>query len=257
MYLIPSRSKTKCIYFCGRPGKVPYPPPVVLDGKVLPWVQELSHLGHLLHQTGKMDADANRARAIFISKSSDTRDTFHFADPSEQISLIRSLCCDGYGSMLWDFQSEHAEKYFRSWNTCVKMIWGIPRDTHTYLLENFFASNHYTLRQQILSRYPGFLRSLMYSPSKEVRILFRIIKNDPRSITCTNIRYLENKTEMHNLHQASPKMMKMKITKQPVPEKEAWRVTLLNSVYTRLSNNEISLEGLLEIDDFIASLCNS
>ena len=50
---IPALSKTKCILFCGRPGKVSYPPPVMLDGKELPWVQEVTHVGHVLHQTLK------------------------------------------------------------------------------------------------------------------------------------------------------------------------------------------------------------
>ena len=47
---VPSLSKTKCVYFCGRPGKVRYPDPVQLDGKDLPWVESADHLGHKLHQ---------------------------------------------------------------------------------------------------------------------------------------------------------------------------------------------------------------
>ena len=41
-----SKSKTKCILFCGRVNSVEYPAPVLLDGKELPWVQSAGHLGH-------------------------------------------------------------------------------------------------------------------------------------------------------------------------------------------------------------------
>ena len=47
---IPSKSKTKCMYFCGRVGNVKYPAPVQLEGKDLPWVEHADHLGHTLHQ---------------------------------------------------------------------------------------------------------------------------------------------------------------------------------------------------------------
>ena len=46
---VPSKTKTKCILFCGRPGKVQYPDCVKLDGKDLPWVERTDHIGHTLH----------------------------------------------------------------------------------------------------------------------------------------------------------------------------------------------------------------
>ena len=52
----PTKSKTKCVYFCGRVGnRVRYPDPLYLDGKALPWVETADHLGHTLHQLTSMD----------------------------------------------------------------------------------------------------------------------------------------------------------------------------------------------------------
>ena len=60
---VPSLSKTKCMFFCGRNGNVKYPAPVILDGKPLPWVDHALHLGHVLHQSVSMEQDCHRARA--------------------------------------------------------------------------------------------------------------------------------------------------------------------------------------------------
>ena len=196
---IPSKSKTKCMYFCGRLGNVKYPAPVQLEGKDLPWVEHADHLGHTLHQLVNMDKDCNRARAKFIQRSVDTRQQFSFAAPDLTVSLIQTLCSDGYGSMLWDLQSDSAESYFKSWNTCVKLVHEVPRSTFTYLVEGFFASEQSSLRSQILSRYPGFLQKLQSSPSKEIRMLVRIVQVDPRSTTCKNIRYIERLTGLDKL----------------------------------------------------------
>ena len=51
---VPSLSKTKCMYFCGRPGKVKYPEPVTLDGKELPWVEHAEHLGQTVFKKGSI-----------------------------------------------------------------------------------------------------------------------------------------------------------------------------------------------------------
>ena len=128
----PALSKTKCMFFCGRTGNVKYPDPVQLDGKDLPWVEHADHLGHTLHQSVTMEMDSNRARAKFIQKTVDVREQFSFAQPKQQLQMVEILCCDGYGSMLWELQSDKAEQFFKTWNTAGKLIWGVPRSTYTY-----------------------------------------------------------------------------------------------------------------------------
>ena len=106
---VPAKSKTKCVLFCGRPGKVRYPDPLQLDGKDLPWVEKADHLGHILHQVTSMDKDCHRARGKFIDKSVDIRNQFCFAEPEQVLKAVQILCTDAYGSMLWDLSSAGAE----------------------------------------------------------------------------------------------------------------------------------------------------
>ena len=128
---VPSLSKTKCVYFCGRPGKVRYPDPVQLDGKDLPWVESADHLGHKLHQMTSMEKDCQRARAKFIAKSLEVRNQLSFADPQIILLALQTFCSDAYGSMLWDLSSDSAESFFKCWNTNVKLVYGLPRNTFT------------------------------------------------------------------------------------------------------------------------------
>ena len=195
---VPARSKTKCIYFCGRPGHVRYPQPVQLGGKDLPWVESADHLGHCVSQMTNMEKDCQRARAIFIRKSLEIREQFSFAKPENIMQAVQIFCMYAYGSKLWDLSSQVAEQYFKSWNTCVKLVHGLPRNTFTYLVEGFLSGSQVSLRNQALSRYPGFYRGLLNSPSKEVKMLARMVSRDPRSTTCRNLKYLEQKTKLKN-----------------------------------------------------------
>ena len=89
----PTKSKTKCVYFCGRPGKVKYPEPVQLEGKDLPWVESADHLGHTLSQLNNMGKDCQRARGTFIRK---TIEQLSFALPRQIMQAIQLLCTDAY-----------------------------------------------------------------------------------------------------------------------------------------------------------------
>ena len=114
-----------------------------------------------------MDKDCSRARASFIDRSVDVRQQFSFAEPSQIVNMIQILCTDAYGSMLWDLQSNPAEQYFKCWNTAIKLVYGVPRSTYTYLVEGFLSKDQHSLRSQVLSRYPDFYRKLQSPPVRK------------------------------------------------------------------------------------------
>ena len=39
-----------------------------------------------------------------------------------------------YGAMTWPLFSQKAQQVFNCWSTCVKLAWGVPKATHTYLV---------------------------------------------------------------------------------------------------------------------------
>ena len=128
----------------------------------------------------------------------EVREKFFFAKPDQVLNMVQIMCTDAYGSMLWDLVSKSAEQYFKCWNTAVKLIHDVPRSTFTYLVEGFPAQGVPSLRNQVLSRYPAFYRKLKSSPSKEVRMLVNMVSRDPRSITCKNLKYLRDKTNLEH-----------------------------------------------------------
>ena len=65
----PNKSKTKCIFVCGRHVGLAKPAPLYLNGKILPWVSSATHLGHEIHESGSMEYDSKVKRAKFISDS--------------------------------------------------------------------------------------------------------------------------------------------------------------------------------------------
>ena len=254
---VPSKSKSKCIFFCGRSGKVAYPAPVKLNGQELPWVVSAEHLGHTLDQLTNMDNDCKRARSKFIARSSEIRDQLRFAQPLQVLKAIEIMCMDAYGSMLWDLGSNKAEQFFKSWNTCVKLVYNVPLNTYTYLVEGFLAEGMTTMRNKVLCQYAGFYRRLLLSPSREIRGLAKIVSNDPRSATCRNLRLLGKKTGLRDPHEFASYRLKSSLLVQNVPQGEQWRIGLLYSLFQLRTERLQKVMDMKTISAMINSLCST
>ena len=223
---LPHKSKSKCIYFCGKLTRQVKPDHLMLLGERLPWVASADHLGHVLHESGTMDQDAMVKRARFIDKTVGIREAFSFAYPCQVIRAVQIFACDAYGSMLYDFTSASCESLFKSWNTCIKLIWGVPRSTYTYLVENVLAADFVSLRNQVYGRYVSYFQNLFRSSSREIRHLVRIVSRDSRSVTCRNVEHLTALTGLSPWDYSSGRL-KEKLPRSMVPVGDWWRPGLL------------------------------
>ena len=86
----PTKSKTKCMFICGKVKDPVYPAPLQLYGLDLPWVTHATHLGHELHQDGTMEFDAKLKKANFIENSTEIREMFGFAHPNQVLSAVQT-----------------------------------------------------------------------------------------------------------------------------------------------------------------------
>ena len=159
--------------------------------------------------------------------------------------------------MLWKLKGRAAEQLFKSWNTCVKLLYMVPRNTFTYLVEGFLAGDQTTFRNQILSRYPGFYRKLLTCPSKEVRVLARMVSADPRPTTCANLKYLREITNQDQVEWLSSWRVRDSLPVQRVPEKEMWRLGLLESLLGLRSEKYNLVQDTKTVCTMIDFLCST
>ena len=252
----PAKSKSKCLYMCGSMRNVSYPTALKLYGTNLPWVETATHLGHELHQMCNMDFDIKTKRAMFINSSTDIRDCFSFAKPDQILRATSLYCGHCYGSMLWDLSSEMAGMFFRSWNTCVKLAWNVPRSTHTYLVNHLLAVNHSSFREQLLVRYWKFFQKLKKSKSSPVQLLANIVSRDIRTTTGRNLNFIQTETGL-DPWRTSAQEVGESLVREPVPDQDQWRLPLLCQFLNQRDELETSLEDTKTITELIDSLCSS
>ena len=250
---IPNLSKTKCMYFSTRRNIV-YPSMLKLGDHTLPWVETAEHIGHTLHQSGKMDHDSKIKRAIYIGKTSEIRRNFGWAHPNQTIRAAEIFAGDHTGSNLWLLSSESAESYYKSWNTFVKLVWNVPRSTHTDIVEGLLAKDFVTCRNQILSRYCKFYQSLLASPSREIRILASIVTHDLESTTKKNIDHITSLSGGFSPIEYGKERIQ---TQLPVKSVAAWKSGMLKSMLDQRRVLWDEAKETAQIQGWIDSLCST
>ena len=203
-----------------------------------------------------MDQDIKVKRARFINDSVEVRDVFSFAQPEQILHAVRVFCGDWYGSMLWELDSEMCGQFCRTWNTCVKLVYEVPRSTHTYIVENLLAKKFLPVKTELMARGANFISSMSRSPSLEVRSMAIIARKDKRTVTAKNIETIKKESQLcdaslsaNNVRNAVP------VTK--IPENQEWRISLLPKLLSHKKELEDNLEKTDAIDDMIESLCSS
>ena len=252
----PRKSKTKCVFMTGTMKNVTYPVNLRLYNQDLPWVETATHLGHELHQLCDMSYDCKTKRGQFIGTSTDIRETFSFAHPDQVLNAVNIYASHFYGAMLWDFTSDICGQFYRSWNTCVKLAWDIPRSTHTYLVDNLFGLNQVSHKNQMLSRYVNFHKSLLKSISREVQVVANIVSRDIRSTTGKNLAFIEMESKL-DPWKASAAQVRSSLPKSEVPPQEQWRLPLLKQYIDHRQELKTQCEDTKEISKLMDGLCNT
>ena len=253
----PVKSKSKCIFMCGHLNKAK-PVNLQLYGVDLPWVDTATHLGNELSWECNMDQDMKCKRGSFIGRSTEVRESFGFAQPNQVLQAVKTYCFDMYGAMTWSLFSEKAKQVFNTWSTCVKLAWGVPRATHTYLVDNLLSAGIPSVRASVLARYCRFFESVRASSSIEVMVVANIAAADIRSMTGNNLFNLKKEANMditkENIGKARMVLLN---TRTSVPDQDKWRLACLKKFFSQKFQLEANHQSSELVDSLIDSLCSS
>ena len=56
------------------------------------------------------------------------------------LKLYNSHCCSFYGSSIWYLSSRCVSKLYTAWNTAIRILYNVPRDTHRYLIKSILLA---------------------------------------------------------------------------------------------------------------------
>ena len=118
------------------------------------------------------------------------------------------------------------------WRTGHKLAWDVPRGCHTYLVDEVLAPSVHSMKAGLLSKFVGFFRSLITSPSSEVMVVAMLAARDVRSNLGKNLSLVRETTGL-DPWVARPGQLRAALNlsdRREVPEMDLYRVPLLQKL---------------------------
>ena len=205
------------------------------------------------------EEDARRAKAKYVKKSLETRDWFNFAHPRDVLTGVKIYSGDFYGSSLWNLNGTIPNQIYNVWQRTIKDVMDLPLQTHKYLANEL--SSLPSVKTDILTRFTGFYRKLLDSPSLETRFLANLLRYNIGSDTGHNLRLIEETSRIDPVTSPPAKVkfamrLKKTLTKEEV--RTASEVSDLLSIYHDAVYLGVKLDDCEDIDnlkEIIDSLC--
>ena len=244
----PAKSKTKCMSFLKVDRALRN---LHLNGKPLPWVSSVKHLGSTLTNDGgcTLKQDLLEKRAMYIAKNNELRQEFYFAHPKTKLWINNIYNTSFYGAPLWDLTSRDFEKLEKSWNVSARLLLDLPRRTHRYLIEPLTETAH--IVKSIYRGFLKFLNSIADGKKDSLKRVLAIMKTDVRSTTGKNLRHLLLKTKNFCIKE----LWTQKEPYQAIPSSETWRIKMMKELIDAKSGDLSIILKKQEIDDLSEFIC--
>ena len=244
----PKKSKTKGIIFT-RTALRFSPAPLLLNGNLLPWIEEAKYLGNVLTSIPDgWSKDAKVKRAQYIERNCEINQEFPTAHPRVKCNINRIYNSSYPGSVLYDLSSDSVSHLVNSWSVSTRHMWDVPRETHRYMVEELGGQHAHSM---LIVRFVKFLQWMKKSPKLVVQYLLGKVANDMRTVTGRNIRYILEKIEHRkDLFKVKISWLKKRINFCEIPDNEKWRVNFVEEI-VNIRQNVFKLD--LDDDSFLTS----
>ena len=190
-------------------------------------------------------------RAMFIGRNNEIRQEYCFAHPITKFKINAIYNSHFTGSPVWDLFSHEAEILENTWNRSIKLMFDLPLATHRYFLVPLSESQH--IKSTLIGRFINFTKKLESSEKKAVTHLYKVIKNDVRSITGSNLRNIKLLLDNYNLSIIDSKSVQY----HPVKEDDKWKVNCVKELIDVL-HGDLSINfDRKDVEQMIEALCTN
>ena len=200
-----------------------------------------------------MCQDVKDKRAKYIGKNNEIIQEFYFAHPKTRLQINSIWNSHWSGSVLWDLFGPEAEQVYGTYNQSVKIMFDIPRSSSRFLIEPLTGASH--LKKVLIKRFLTFVESIKSSKKIALKNLFKVVKEDCRSVTGNNLTRIMNLVGKVNVDSLVPTDA-MDIQYHVISEENVFKVNMIKEL-TDVKFGESFVEGFSrkELDMILNNVC--
>ena len=201
-----------------------------LNNKVIPFSDDVKHLGHLISNSKTNLFDFNSIINDLKTRCNVILTNFKFLSVDARIKIFNSNCSCFYGGILMNIDSKDMTKLDTCWRVCCRRLLGVSNRTHCNLIP--YLMNSLPPSLQISSRIINFFNKSSQSESNFYsKFFFSHCLIYKESNMYKNINYIAKKLEcsipdMFKLSKCSIKKKMYSI----IPKIEEWEINFIKEL---------------------------
>lgn len=141
--------------------------PFYVGNNPIEYVDSFAHLGHVITNLLSDNADIMKRCNDFVGQANNVLCFFNKLNSSIKCKLFLSYCMSLYGSELWLLSNDFINDLCVSWRKCARRIWGLPYNSHCFLLP--LLCQCLPLTNEIHRRSLNFIKTCFSNDSPLVR----------------------------------------------------------------------------------------
>ena len=185
---------------------------------------------------------------------------YYYATPEVKLKMFFIHNVHFSGSNCWDFSSKNFQQLCNSFNTNIRMIFNLHRETSCWLVESL--TNGRLAKKMIYSRFLKFITNLLNNRRSIVRALGSSACKDIRTLTGRNLHSMKEDTKIVVRPGITSYIELLTWRTYQPPENQEWKLPLMISLLEiRDSNWEVLFDDDLEsigpniIQIFLDNIC--
>ena len=193
-------------------------------------------------------------RAKFIDRNNTLRQEFYFAHTDTLLHLNQVYNSDFSGSNVWDLFCKEQEMLENSYSTAVRLMLGVPRETHRYFIEPLSGRLH--IKSELIKRFLSFISNIRRSKKTTLKYVLGMIEYDVRSVTGHNLLKIKERCNKETSRLISSQ--ESVVPFRDIPNGEEWRIGLVKELI-ECKNNMVNVNGFKkdELDEILKWICTS
>ena len=161
-----------------------------MDNDVLPWREQIVHLGHTICANLSDLPDQTSRKLSFNFQFNSILPSLSFLPSDVRAHIFTTYCSSFYGSVLWRL-SESLNPIFTSWRKAVRRLFIVPPNTHCNILPCLL--NSLAVNDFFVTRFVQFYHACRRSSNTIVNLLSRVSADSTSFHFGYNIRQILHK----------------------------------------------------------------
>ena len=170
-------------------------------------------------------------RAVFINRANELIQEFQFAHPFTKLKVNKIF------NSSWNLLGSESVRLEKSWNVCMRIMLGIPRDSHRYCIEHLTRQKH--IKFALLQRYMKFVESINVWKKDVLRNMLNEVMYDCRSNCGGNLRNIMLILGRSHLQDIKTKDL-YDVKYIQTPETDKWKLNVADELLAVL-NDELTI----------------